>query len=203
MAILVIDTETTGLCKTKRNRKYYHPRKTEYYDKSRIIEIAYTIYAKEKQTNEWKAIKDVSNLVQPDNFLIENSHIHGINHKDAVEEGKPINELFDILMNDLHNVNKIVAYNASFDINILLSEMYRYNNEKMISEFNNKKFLCALKLSRYKIKKRKNYKLINIYNFLHNTNEIQTHRALDDVNLCAKVFFKLSSPDYSESNLNT
>jgi len=197
MPILVLDIETTGLCKQNKNREYYHPKKLKYYDNSRIIEIAYSIYAKNKNTNVWETIKNVSNLIKPDNFLIENTSIHGIKHNDAVKNGKPINEVFNLLQNDLSNINKIVAYNAKFDINILLSEMYRYNNNDLINIINDKKILCGLKLARHKIKKTKKYKLINIYNFLHNTKEKQTHRALDDVNLCAKVFFKLLSSDSS------
>ncbi len=202
MPILVLDIETTGLCKQNKHREYYHPKKTKYYDNSRIIEVAYTIYAKNTNTNQWESIKDVSNLIKTDKFLIENTFIHGIEHDDAVNNGRPINEVFDLLQNDLSNINKIVAYNANFDINILLSEMYRYNNEDLINIINNKKILCGLKLARHKIKNSKNYKLINIYNFLHNTNEKQTHRALDDVNICAKVFFKLSSLDFSVNSIS-
>jgi len=195
MPILVIDIETTGLCKQNKHREYYHPQKTKYYDNSRIIEIAYIIYAKNNNTDQWEAIKNESHLIKPDNFLIENTFIHGIKHDDAVQNGRPINEVFNFLQNDLSNINKIIAYNANFDINILLSEMYRYNNENLINIINNRKILCGLKLARHKIKNIRSYKLINIYNLLHNTNEKQTHRALDDVNLCAKVFFKLLALD--------
>ena len=117
MYTLVFDTETTGLPTMKRFNVYHEPSLVNYYKNSRIIELAYIIY-----DEEGNCVKTESNLVKPNNFIIENSHIHGITQENAVENGKDIESVIQLMNNDLTNVDTIVAHNIDFDINILLSE---------------------------------------------------------------------------------
>ena len=88
------------------------------------------------------------------------------------------------------NVSVTKPYNADFDVNVLLSEAYRYKCFDFIKKFKQKKFICVLKLARKKLKL-KSYKLINVYNTLYNTDVKQKHRTEDDVKLCSEVFFKI------------
>ena len=87
MNILVIDTETTGLPNRPSFNKYYNPMICKHYDSSRIIEIGYIIYNEQGQK-----IKENSFLIKPDNFIIENTHIHGISQIDANTNGIDIKE---------------------------------------------------------------------------------------------------------------
>jgi len=185
---LVIDCETTGLPVIGGGGHFLPPNETKYYDCSRLIELGYAIISKKDNTLNIKNQKSM--LILPDNYVIKNSNIHGIEQDMAIENGKPINEIFDIFSKDLDKVHTVLAYNADFDVNVLLSEAYRYKCFDFIKKFKQKKFICVLKLARKKLKL-KSYKLINVYNTLYNTDVKQKHRTEDDVKLCSEVFFKI------------
>jgi DNA polymerase-3 subunit alpha len=188
MPIIILDTETTGLMTFASNRKPINPKYYEFYDSCRICELGYSIYS--KINGKWKVIKDVSMLVKPDGYKIENSHIHGIEHETAVKEGKDINYVLSEFLKDLKTVNKIVAYNSDFDYNVILSEAYRSQNNELIEKLKEKDIICAMKLAKDKLKL-KHIKLIDLYNKLFDTFDIQEHRALADVRMTAKCLFKL------------
>jgi DNA polymerase III epsilon subunit-like protein len=201
MPILVFDCETTGLPIEKTDKKlkytsqrYHHPKKTKYYDTSRLVELGFGSIS--KVDDNWICRDAKSLIVYPDNFEINNSEIHGIEHQYALESGKPFKDVIKQLEKELDGVNTILAYNAQFDINILLSEAYRYGCTEFIEKFNEKKFICVMKLAREKLKgpyKYQKYKLQNVYNTLFGTEVVQNHRAGEDVEMCSKVFIKLNS----------
>ena len=201
MPILVFDCETTGIPVEKAdkklkytNKRFYHPKKTKYYDSSRLVELGYGKIS--KLNDSWKFEEPMSSIIYPDNFEINNSEIHGIEHNTALQEGKPLKEVLENFKKDLVNVNTVLAYNAQFDINVLLSEAYRYGCTDFIKEFNKKKFICVMEFAKKKVKgpyKPHKYKLVNLYNSLFETKIVQKQRAGEDVTMCAKVFAKLNS----------
>ena len=180
------DLETTGFPIRKEYDKYYHPSKLEYYQDSRIIEIGYAIY-------EDKTLLFTKNfLIKPDNFEINNSHIHGITTTIANKDGLLIKDILDIIYNDLNNIECILAYNISFDFNVLLSECYRYKHTDLIKTLLDIKCECIMKKAKIKLKQTKSLKLKDLYEKLFNESANQNHRALDDVHLCAKCYFHLN-----------
>ena len=201
MPILVFDCETTGLPIEKKDKKlkytperYHHPIKTKYYDTSRLVELGFASMS--KVGDNWICTDAKSMIVYPDNFEIKNSEIHGIEHQVALESGKPFKDVIKQLEKELDGVNKILAYNAQFDINVLLSEAYRYGCTEFIEKFNKKEFICVMELAKKKLKgpyKYQKYKLENVYNTLFGTKNVQKHRAGEDVEMCSKVFIKLDS----------
>lgn len=61
-----------------------------------------------------------------------NDHIHKISHKHAKETGSPfVNGITNILADHLGECNTIVSHNIAFDVNVLMSELYR--NKKVDS----------------------------------------------------------------------
>ena len=184
--IIVIDTETTGLPKTKGFNDYYDPKYLQYYESSRLIEIGYIIFS-----NKGEKIKSNSFLIKPNKFLIKNTFIHGITHKDANNKGIELNEGLNILNKDLTNINIIVAHNILFDINIILSEAYRCNNNTLIDNIRSKKLECSMKLGKDVLNLSRFPKLVVLYKTLFNEDIKQDHRALSDCILCSKCYFKL------------
>jgi len=189
--ILIFDTETTGLPCLATNKAFLNPKKFEFYDSCRVIEIGYAIYG--KVDGKWVTLKEVDTFVKPDKFTIENSHIHGITNEIVNTDGIAINDALTEFGNDIKNVKKILAYNTNFDINVLLAEAYRAKNsvcsDAICDKVKSKKCLDVMQLAKKKLKVT-HIKLNQVYNQLIGEYK-QTHRALDDVKLTAAVLFKL------------
>lgn len=183
--IMFIDTETTGLPQTIGFDNYHHPSIVEKYNSSRVIEIGYLIY------ENGKLDKEFNSLVVPDNFVISNSHIHGITQADAENKGNSIVEVFASLLKDLENVDYIIGHNIMFDINIILAECYRYKFEKLINKIEKTQTKCTQKIGKKKMSLYKYPKLIELYKFLFSNELKQDHRALSDAKACADCYFKM------------
>jgi DNA polymerase III epsilon subunit-like protein len=188
MVKLFIDTETTGLPVTK-NFKYYNPKNTKYYDNARIIEIAYIIY----DDNDLK-IKEVTTLIKPSGFVIENSHIHGITTEDAIMNGLEISDVLEELYDDLfeYSINCIIAHNINFDINVILSECHRLDKDYLYCSIIKINKECTMHLGKIYLKSTKNPKLNILYEYLFNKEVTQEHRALSDTKICAACYFKMA-----------
>lgn len=184
--ILIFDLETNGLPITRGFNSYYPPEKTNYYNASRIIEIGYMIF--DEKGNK---IKSNCFLIKPDKFDIKNSFIHGITQESANTNGIPIQHAFEILTTDLSQITTIVSHNIGFDYNVLLSECYRYKNFELATLLLRVKKECTMALGRKLIGGRKSPKLIELYKHLFDENIVQTHRALDDVEMCQKCFWAM------------
>jgi DNA polymerase III epsilon subunit-like protein len=171
---MVLDTETTGIFE-----KNAFPDELDKFNKARLIELGYIVDSKE-----------CSYLVKPDNFVIENHNIHGITTEMA-NEGLDIVQVMDKFHNDLLEVDMIVCHNISFDMNILLSECFRYNNMKLLNCINSKYKLCTMKLGKNKLNLPKNPKLVDLYFSLFDKTVEQEHRSLSDCRICKACFDKL------------
>lgn len=196
--ILFLDLETSGLIKTKSTLKpeeKYHDYKSIEYDEARIISFGYAFINNFNYSyiNEYIEKNIFEFIVKPDNFKINNNHIHGITQEYAENKGKSIIEYLKYFEEMIMNIEFIIGYNIYFDINILLSELYRYgfNNsiDKIIELKNNKKILCTGLLSSNYLKpdnwvKKFNYhipKQIEVYKKCFNEYPNYPHNAKYDV----------------------
>lgn len=193
MKILIFDTETNGLPILSDLRKYYHGKNLKYYENSRLIEIGYKIFDFKSE----QVYVEYNELIKPDDFLISEkiSKIHGITQLRASCEGININTALDDFCRAIEFSDVVLAYNVDFDVNVVLSEAYRYNNRNLINALKTKittgKINCVMKIAKEKLDV-KNIKLEKLYNqFFPNEKYVQTHRALDDVELTIKCFLKL------------
>ena len=194
--IMFIDVETIGLPVNKGYGKYYPPCDTQYYDTSRIIEIAYIVCS-----NDGQILKKYNELIIPNGFTIENSEFHGITTEEAKNKGKYINDVLTQLCLDLDNVDTIVAHNIQFDINNILSECHRINYEEIIHKISYKEKQCTMAIGKnlmmipdnYKSGKYKNPKLVELYKYLFNETIQQEHRALSDALICHKCYYQIST----------
>ncbi len=183
---IFIDTETTGLPITKGFNNYHHPKFLKYYEGSRLIELAYIIY----DSNGVK-LKEVENLVIPENFKIENSKIHGITEEICIKNGKHIDAVLNEFLEDLNGVDTIIAHNTIFDIHIILSECFRRKYYSLINKIQATNKEDTMVLGKSIMKKDKYPKLTELYEYLYKEKFNQEHRALSDVIHCAKCYYKI------------
>lgn len=185
MTTIIFDLETNGLPIMKGFDKYYPSYQTDFYDSSRIIEIGYQVC-----DDSGNILRSYNELVRPDGFRIENSEIHGISHEEAELKGKPINEILDEIVNDFQEIRIMVAHNINFDYNVLLSECHR-SGHILKDILPMKDQFCTCKFGQKYLEQRRWPKLVSLYEQLFGETVVQTHRALDDVELCTRCYFKM------------
>lgn len=188
--ILVLDIETTGLPPTIGFDKYINPKEYNMYNNCRVIEIAYIIY--DRNYNE---IKRYSTLIKPDGYDINNSYIHGITHNNALTNGIDILNVFDKFLEDLNKylIKIIVSHNIKFDFNILLSECFRYDRKDLVNYLNNIYKDCTMKTGKNFMRYHKYPKLTELYKYCFGQTFKQEHRALSDVDACAKCYIYMQN----------
>ncbi len=119
MKIMVFDTETTGLPKSKimnQDTLHHWPH---------IVQLSYLIYdISNNQINKTSdhIIKLLDDIVIPD----EASNIHGITTQMSKEKGILLLDAFHEFFEDLKTVDKLVGHNISFDINMIKIELLRF-----------------------------------------------------------------------------
>ena len=193
MSILVLDTETTGLGVINSRRKMMNPKKIEYYEKARLVELGIIEYVK-NEDRKWELKDKYSFLIKPDNFTIENENIHGISHKEATEHGMNIKDVLVGLGKLLQRSKLVLAYNFNFDYNIILSECYRYDLVDIIESFISIRKICVMKMSKDILKLERFIKLKDLYFKLFNKEtEEKLHRASGDAMVCGDCFFELKN----------
>ena len=186
--IMFVDVETTGIPVSKDYDRYHHPSKLKYYEKSRIVEIAYIICDQNKDI-----VKQVSLIIKPTNFTIENSHIHGITQEDANDIGENINQVIEEMNIDIENVNTIVSHNLLFDLNVILSECYRIDHKDIIQKLKKTNHICTMYQGKDVMNSIKSPKLTELYNHLFQNEFDQKHRALSDAQACKDCYYKMNS----------
>jgi DNA polymerase III epsilon subunit-like protein len=118
MLVLVFDTETTGLPKTKvMNPDMFHlwPH---------IVQLSYIIY--NTKNNEIIKIRDFivklpSGTLIPDDSI----KIHGITNEMSQSSGVDIIEVFESFFKDIEQVEFVIGHNIQFDLNIVKVELLR------------------------------------------------------------------------------
>ena len=199
--VLVLDTETTGLPRGRR----VTPDTFTKWDTARLVQIAWEFYNPAKE-----CIKQESYIVTPDGFDIPEfvTKIHGISTERAHNEGIPLIDVLKKLHILLSYNPVIVAHNMQFDSDIILAEMYRYDNkltnsiitrematykiqiEDMIELWDKCDKQCTMLMGT--IPGEKWPKLAVLYeDCFGKAPEGEMHRADNDVRACADIYFHL------------
>jgi DNA polymerase III epsilon subunit-like protein len=138
---MIIDTETTGLPTKAPGMSFTeqpNPKDFSKYDSARLLQIGICIYdsaTKEKRLYNWFVNVD---------FHIPDSKFHKITNKICAEQGDDFPRIAENLNNLVKSVNHIVAYNISFDICIIMSELYRIGKLDFANRIMNKSKFCAM-----------------------------------------------------------
>jgi DNA polymerase III epsilon subunit-like protein len=206
MFVLVFDTETTGLPKTKVINE------TTINSLPYIVQLSYMIY----DTDSNKIIKLSDNIIKiPENVELskESIAIHGIDRNKMNEKGRPVVEVLQEFLCDIDFIDLIIAHNIDFDINMIIVEIYRCamdTNNSHIKEISLPVTVRLQYMNRYCTMKN-SMELCNIKKFSKTTgNEYvkfptltesytklfhekpnNMHNALHDIYACFRCFYKL------------
>jgi DNA polymerase III epsilon subunit-like protein len=207
MKILVFDTETTGLPKTK----FISPSTLDQWPY--IVQFSFIIY--DSSLNDIVESKD-DIIKLPKNTLIpeESTKIHNITNELSQKSGLQINEILNVFFDHLRNVDRLVGHNIEFDLNMIKVEISRIINENQVTSeqlksykynlhfLNNyKNISCTLKDSikfcniQVINKSGKPYlkypKLIELHNKLFNETPNNLHNSFNDILVTLRCFMKL------------
>lgn len=209
MRIIVFDTETTGLPKTK----FISPDTLDKWPY--IVQFSYVIY----DTNLNDIIEVNDDIIKMNENIIipeDSISIHKITNEISQEKGKKIDIILNTFMEDLNSSDMLVGHNISFDINMIKVELLRliYKRDSNNSEEEMKNYkenlylltnfkniyctmqnsieLCDIKtLDKYGKEYVKFPKLIELHNKLFNTNPNNLHNSLNDILVTLRCFMKL------------
>lgn len=178
----IIDLETTGLPITPREyNKYYPYTENKYYDRSRIVEIAWIILDKSFNT-----ISQKHYIVNPDGFIIPHSDFHKITQTIAESKGIKFDEILRDLSTDIKQCEYFLSYNIGFDLNILQNEIFRHDNKVNVF-INSIKKICIMEEVK-KYLSLSSCKLIHAYELIFDKPFENSHSALPDT-IAAKDIF--------------
>lgn len=207
MKILVFDTETTGLPKTK----FISPSTLDQWPY--IVQFSFIIY--DSSLNDIVESNDVI-IKLPENILIpeESTKIHNITNELSQKSGLQINEILNVFFDHLRRVDILVGHNIEFDLNMIKVEISRIINENQVTPeqlksykynlhfLNNyKNISCTLKDSikfcniQAINKSGKPYlkypKLIELHDKLFNETPKNLHNSFNDILVTLRCFMKL------------
>ena len=176
---IILDIETTGLIPKDGSNNFYNYKILDKYEGCRMLQICYEILDSNLNVMITKSFY-INEINTKD--CINNSHIHGITLDTLQLYGIKIDKFVEQFKIDISNCNVIIAHNLQFDYSILMSELYRYNYTDVIDIINNMTRKCSMRLTRGIFGKFP--KLIDLYNYSHNTNYSSlagAHNAVNDV----------------------
>lgn len=188
-AFLVIDTETTGLPASFRFSA--KPENISNWDSCRIVQIAWRVY----DSTSCELLSSVSRVIKPEGFTIPDdaSSIHGITTDFARQNGKKIIDALHELIESItrFEVERIVAHNTRFDVNVVLSELYRGELHDLAERWSSIRKYCTMLNNANKFGGSWP-KLGALYTKVIGPISTGTklHSADDDCRLCAEIYIK-------------
>jgi DNA polymerase III epsilon subunit-like protein len=206
MLIMIFDTETTGLPKTK----YVRPDRLDLWP--HIVQLSYVIM----DTKDKTIVKVQDNIISLGSGILipeESSKIHGITQTMSLEKGIPIEDALNTFIDDFNKVGEIVGHNIEFDVNMILVEAMRVLNKqdkrsysadtfrvflddfkraKQFCTMKNSVDLCAIKKVSVDGKEYNKYpRLEELHQCLFGTVPSHLHNSLVDVYVCMHCYVKL------------
>lgn len=187
----VFDTETSGLPKKERGQSLDYEN-LEHFDSARLISISWLLL---DETNN--IVEKKTYFIKPDNFTVseESINIHGLSKEFLVENGMTIHEML-LILNGVFlqkNITKIIAHNINFDINILKSELHRYNYQLTLEKISEIPLFCTMFKAQAAMGVNKWPKLEEAYRYFYNEDITNAHDAEFDTLHCYKIYLKLQN----------
>jgi DNA polymerase III subunit epsilon len=181
---LFFDTETTGLPKNW---------KASYKDLNnwpRIVQIAWII-----ADINGRIIEQKNYIIKPNGFNIpeEAMKVHKISTQKALQQGQELGFVLNQFNDCVNKSDTIVAHNLSFDLNVIASEMFRFNID---SDIMDKEQICTMESTINYCKLPGNYgykypKLSELYQKLFYSDFDEAHDASVDIKATFKCFYEL------------
>lgn len=183
MKLLIFDTETTGLPKSRK------PSKEGPNNWPHMVSISWVIL--DSETNQ--IVKERSYVVQPRNWTIpeESIRIHGITQEKAQQDGVSLATILGEFLAERYDM--LVAHNMEFDYNVL-DNAVRWDLDMSFNDIKKPK-ICTMELSRDLCKLRtlfgkpKAPKLKELYEHAFGSppDESQLHNSLYDTKVLTKI----------------
>lgn len=119
--ILIIDTETSGLPKS-RNQP---PSNVDVWP--HIVQLSAILYKCPYAGRPGRTLKTMNTIIRPTDWTItpESAAIHKITNEQAKRDGIPITDALEELITLANQCDAICCHNVAFDLPVILSEMYR------------------------------------------------------------------------------
>jgi len=219
--IIIFDTETTGLPKTK-DAPVTSSELWPY-----IVQFSYIIY--DMQLNRVDKIHDfIIKLPTGVDIPEESSKIHGITKEISDSRGIPIKMCINQFMSELDKVGMLVAHNLEFDMNMIIVELIRMNREADLIEdddaidLNNSNYEKIIEMPIF-CTMRETEKMCNIKAVSKNGKEYtkfptlgelhfhlfrsypkNLHNSLNDILVCLRCYYylKMNSEDICNRNVD-
>ena len=190
----IYDVETTGLPIRINRRLNYN--NLESFNNCRLISISWII-----TDNINNIIEKGTYYVKPDNFEVsqESINIHGLTNEFLEQNGESIHNIIDLIKNiftEKYEIIKIVSHNIDFDINVLKSELVRYNYSDLLIKINDIETYCTMLKSQSVMRVNKWPKLSELYKHLFNDEvdeNVILHNAIEDCRVGLKCYLKMQS----------
>lgn len=186
MKLLIFDTETTGLPKSRK------PSKEGPNNWPHIVSISWVILDSDTNTIE----KERYYVIQPRSWTIpeESIRIHGITQQKAETEGESLSKVLGEFLGETYDM--IVAHNMEFDYNVI-DNAIRWDLDMAFTEIKKPK-ICTMELSRDLCKLRnlfgkpKSPKLKELYEHAFGSppNESELHNSLYDTKVLTRIIQK-------------
>lgn len=187
-SILFFDTETTGL------PIRYNAPVNDSDNWPRLVQLAWLMV-----NEEGKILQEKSFIIYPDGFTIPKDKTlkHSITTEQAQREGRPLRDVMEEFMFDLHLAQSVVGHNIDFDKHIVGAELCRLDMD--CDQLMDKPITCTMQSStEYCAIPNPNgyfgYKwpsLQELYYKLFNRNFNDAHDALADITATKECFFEL------------
>ena len=190
--VMVFDTETSGLPKKRPGTCFSSYQDIEMYNMCRLVQFSGIIYNFENA----ETLCEFDYTIKPEGFVITNSNIHGITTDIANTNGIKINTLFEKIIElfQTYNISKLVGHNVTFDINVTMSEMFRYMKKNQLVNFPILKkieklpYFCTMKntVNICKLPFKNNSarfkypKLAELYKYVFGTHPEDLHNSMND-----------------------
>lgn len=209
MRIVVFDTETTGLPKSK----IISPDTLNQWP--HIVQFSFVIY--DTELNDIVvAIDNIVKLTDTGIVISEDSiKLHGITHEISQTKGVKLSKLLHMFCTYLKNVDVLVGHNVSFDINLVKIEILRLiysshisddkiikykNNLHVLTNFTNVYCtmqnaieLCGIKLTdKFGKEYNKFPKLLELHQKLFNSVPNNLHNSFNDILITLRCYVKMN-----------
>lgn len=204
MRVLVFDTETTGLPRTK----LLTPEVVSLWP--HIVQLSYVVY--DVSDNAITNVRDfIVKIPEEIDISAESIALHGITKEISHENGESMEEVLVRFIYDFSHVDLIVGHNLTFDINMLKIEVMRQIQKKsdekelfltFLEELKtSRKYYCTLQSSidlcniHALDKKGKSYtkfpRLSELHEKLFQRQPKNLHNSLHDVLICLRCYYML------------
>ena len=144
---LIFDTETNGLPDCPSYGIFPDYTKLKKYSNARVIQVSYIL-----TNDQFQKIEESDVIIKRNNFEINNSQFHGITNEISDNSEITFEQFAEQFSNTLDCVTTLIAHNINFDLNVLKSELYRYQFFDTIAKIDTKKIICSMKLTKNIIK---------------------------------------------------